>query len=610
MGKIRFLPFEKEIDSYGKIDLLQLALMLKIPISSGCGGKGICGKCRVIIEEHSSPIPEPDEDEEKRLGTLIQKGYRLACQVTPSGDMTVRIPDSSISKNHAILTSHSGFKKKLKVNPPINSMIINRAELKKYPQQGDMERISNVLKYQYSIRSPVFDISVLRELPLILRDKTDTFTILIREKKEILEIHPGKNNEIYGMAIDLGTTTIVGYLMNLIEGKQISVRSSLNPQIRYGDDVISRIRFSQENERGLKELQGSVINKINEIIKVITESAGLSHSKIHEVAIVGNTAMHHILMGIRPDYISLAPYSPVLCSPMNIRAKELGIDIAGSGYVYLPPPKTGFFGSDAIASALASGMHRTSKLSLMLDIGTNGEIVLGNRERLLCCSTAAGPAMEGGHIKWGMRASEGAIEKVKIDPSTYKITIKTIMKRAPVGICGSGIVSLLAEMLRTGLLNPDGSFNTNLAPSKFRKGEDGMEFIICDSGDSSCGTDIVITRKDISQIQLTKSAIRAGTEVLMKMMNINLPDMIFLAGAGGTYIDPEDAIQIGLIPEIPISNIISMGNGAGLGACMMLTNIMKRKEAERISQKMEYVELAGLSLFEDLFIEYMHFPKT
>jgi uncharacterized 2Fe-2S/4Fe-4S cluster protein (DUF4445 family) len=206
-----------------------------------------------------------------------------------------------------------------------------------------------------------------------------------------------------------------------------------------------------------------------------------------------------------------------------------------------------------------------------------------------------------------MRASAGAIEKVKIDPSTYKITLKTIMNRAPVGICGSGIVSLLAEMLRTGLMNPDGSFNNYKFPSRFREGEDGMEFIICGSEESGCGTDIVISRRDISQVQLAKSAIRAGTEVLMKKMNISSPDRIFLSGAGGTYIDPLDAIQIGLIPEIPLSQVFSIGNGAGLGACMMLIDSYSRKEAIRISKKMEYLELAGLSLFEDLFVDYMIF---
>lgn len=607
MAKITFLPFQKETESDGEHNLLQLALRERISISFACGGKGLCGKCRVIVEKGVENIPPPDEEERERLGVLIHKGFRLACQLVPSGDMRVRIPESSISKDMAILTTHTHYKKRLKIIPSIEALVIRKPKTKDNKQLSDIKRIINILQEEYNIKNPFFDISVLKELPATIRRPNDLFTVLVRRKKEIIDIRPGTTDELYGIAVDIGTTTIVGYLMELREGKQLSVHSTLNPQIRYGADVISRIRFSQKTEDGLKELQKLVLNTINEIIRKTAKSAGVPLSRIFELTVVGNTAMHHIFLGLNPDYLPIAPYSPVLCESLDIKAKELGIEISESGYVYLPPLKAGFFGSDAISSVLVSGMHRSTMCALLLDIGTNGEIVLGNRDRLLCCSTAAGPAFEGGHIKWGMRASEGAIEKVKINPSTYEVKLSTIMNRAPVGICGSGIVSLLAEMLRRGLLNPDGSFNTHILSSRFREGEDGMEFIISNSDESASKTEIVITRKDISQIQLAKSAIRSGAEVLMDKMGIDAPDIIFLSGAGGTYIDPRDVIQIGLIPDIPLSNIISIGNGAGLGACMMLTNINKRKEAEKIAQKMEYIELAGMSLFEDLFVDHTNF---
>ncbi|MCP4669578.1 MAG: ATP-binding protein, partial [Deltaproteobacteria bacterium] len=313
----------------------------------------------------------------------------------------------------------------------------------------------------------------------------------------------------FGMAFDMGTTTVVGFLMDLYRGDTLSVQSAMNPQIPFGDDVISRIAFTQDRSGGLDKLRQGMIDCLNGLIAGASAEAGIAPSQIVDVVVAGNTAMHHFFLGFDAQYLAMAPYPPVLQSAQNFKARDLGLEIQTSAYVHLLPLKAGFVGSDTIGCILATRVHQSRIPALLIDLGTNGEIVVGNKNRMLCCSTAAGPAFEGGHIRWGMRAAAGAIERVTIDPATLDVQWKAIEGKAPLGLCGSGMISAVAEMIRAGIVLAKGNFSDTMQSPRLRKGMEGQEFVLTWAQDSGTGEDIVITQKDISELQMAKSAVYA-----------------------------------------------------------------------------------------------------
>jgi uncharacterized 2Fe-2S/4Fe-4S cluster protein (DUF4445 family) len=349
---------------------------------------------------------------------------------------------------------------------------------------------------------------------------------------------------------------------------------------------------------------------LNSLILEASSQAGINPNQILEMTVVGNTAMHHLFLGLETRYLAMAPYTPVLTGAQDKKAQALGLEIGPSAYVHLLPLKAGFVGSDAIASILATGIHRKKATNLLIDLGTNGEIVLGNKERLACCSTAAGPAFEGGHIHWGMRAAAGAIERVSIDPTASDVILKTIHDERPLGICGSGIISAVAEMIRTGIVLEKGNFNENIPSSRLRQGEHGWEFVLAWAHETGIDQDIVITRKDVSEMQMAKSAIYAGATLLTEMFEGESIQNIFLAGAGGNYVDPLDACTIDLFPGCTTAKVIGVGNAAGHGSCLSLLDKYKRKEAERIARKAQYIELAAMERFQELFVSSMFFTAA
>jgi uncharacterized 2Fe-2S/4Fe-4S cluster protein (DUF4445 family) len=427
---------------------------------------------------------------------------------------------------------------------------------------------------------------------------------------EIVDLRPGKPRNLAGMAFDIGTTTVVGYLLNLHSGERIAVQSAMNPQIPYGDDLISRIAFCQERPGGLDLLRTIMVDCLDGLIRDAVKEAGMEPADVLEAIVVGNTAMNHFLLGLDPQYLAMAPYPPVLRSSLNIKARDLGIHMAESGYVHLMPLKAGFVGSDTIAAVLATALHRSKPMTLLIDLGTNGEIVLGDKRRLACCSTAAGPAFEGGHVRWGMRAAPGAIERVEIDSHTLDVRFTTVERASPVGLCGSGIISAVAEMVRKGILLHRGNFNGDIRNPRLREGHEGMEFVLVWSSQAGTEEDIVITQRDVSEVQMAKSAIHSGTVVLADILGCAQIDRILLAGAFGNYVDPEDACTIDLFPHGNPNKIQAAGNAAGYGACLALLDRFKRREAEKISARMEYRELAGTEQFQELFVSNMFFPSA
>jgi uncharacterized 2Fe-2S/4Fe-4S cluster protein (DUF4445 family) len=609
MEPVIFHPSGKKAQPDGRQTVLQMAQSLEIPLQSSCGGKKKCGKCKVIVEAAEGLLPLPSDREKETLGILIEQGFRLACKTVLTSGARIRIPDESLIQAPVILTADTGQSLHLSLKPAVEPFYVEVPEPDLNSVKADEQRLLEALEETYGFHPGSIDYPVLKKLPETLRSGKGV-TAVIRNRKEALDLNPGRQDQQFGMAFDIGTTTVVGYLYDLTNGRRLSVQSDLNPQIAFGDEVISRIAFCRKEPQGVERLRGSIVQCLNRLIAGASAEAHIDGRRIMEVTVVGNTVMHHLFLGLDPRYLAMAPFPPVLQTLQNIKARDLGLNINPAAYAALLPLKAGFVGSDIIAGILACGLHKQGELTLFLDLGTNGEIVLGCKKRLVCCSTAAGPAFEGGHIRWGMRASKGAIEEVKIEPGSLNVFRKTIGDHPPAGICGSGIISALAEMIRRGVLSVRGNFNPEMQSPRLRTGKDGSEFVLAWADETAPKEDIVITRKDVAEVQMAKSAIYAGTVLLQEFLGEKPIKRIYLAGAFGNYVDPRDALTLGLFPEGEAMDLRKMGNTAGYGACLALLNTRKRKEAERISRKMEYLELAAHRRFQEVFVSGLYFRSA
>jgi uncharacterized 2Fe-2S/4Fe-4S cluster protein (DUF4445 family) len=610
MAKLIFLPQGKEIDVDGHMSILQLAQKIGLPLQSTCGGKKKCGKCKVVVEEADALLSPPSDHEQEILGELIKKGYRLACDTVLATGARVQVPEESLIRRQVILTSHTEYTYPVRLRPKVKQYYVEVSRPTIDDVTADRERVLSALKETFGLRHLTMDPAALRALPDLLRSGEQGLVAVIRDKREIIGLQKGVEERLFGIAFDMGTTTVVGYVMDLHSGERISVVSAINPQIPHGDDVISRISFCQQEPGGLEKLRSDMVQCLNKLITEASSHAGINPSQIVEMTVAGNTAMHHFFLGLDPQYLTMAPYTPVLTDAQDVKAQDLRIKIGPSAYVHLLPLKAGFVGSDAVACILATGIHRKKATTLLIDLGTNGEILLGNKERLLCCSTAAGPAFEGGHVMWGMRAATGAIERVRIDPTTFDVTLKTIDGAHPIGICGSGIISAVAEMIRAGIVLGKGNFKESIQSSRLRQGDAGWEFVLAWSHEAGAEQDIVVTQKDVAELQMAKSAIYAGATLLMEIFGAESIQKVLLAGAGGNYVDPLDAGTIDLFPSGTTAKVIGVGNAAGHGSCLALLDKYKRKEAERIAKKAQYIELAATERFQELFVSSMFFTAA
>lgn len=608
MAKIIFLPFKKTIEADGWRSLLELARELGLPLQAACGGKKICGKCRVIIEDSQDLLPPPTEREREVLGELLQEGYRLACDTILCGEARVRIPEESQIRPPAILTSDGFGDIPVRLRPAVEPYYLEVPPPVLEKVTADRERLLGALAAGYGLKKVTVDPGVLVHLPQTLRARESGVTAAVRNGREVVGLFPGREERLLGLAVDIGTTTLVCYLLDFRTGERLAVSSGLNPQIHFGDDVISRISFCRKNPEGAVQLREAVRAGINDLIGQAVEKAGLRTELILEAAVAGNTAMHHFFLGLETRYLAQAPYPPAVREGLVLKARDVGLAINPAGAVHLLPLKAGFVGSDLIAGVLATGLHKSRQVRLLIDLGTNGEIVLGNKDRLLCCSTAAGPAFEGGHIRWGRRASTGAIDRVRIDPETLEVFCRTIQDQPAVGLCGSGIFSAVAEMIRRGILLAKGNFNPTIHSSRLREGRDGPEMVLLWKGESPTDQEIVFTQKDAAEVQMAKAAIQAGVGLLKELFGNNPIEEILLAGAFGNYADPKDARTLGLIPVFPETKVRGVGNAAGYGACLTLLDKNRATEADWIGRKLEYVELAGNIRFEELLVDSLLFP--
>ena len=606
--RIIFQPEGKRGEFPEGTTILDAAREVGVDIEAICGGKLTCGKCQVVIEQGMEHLSEITDDEKRLLDRKkAGKNYRLACVTKFHGDVVVYVPEESRGGEQIILKE--GVELSVAVNPAVKKYYLELSKPHLKDDLGDLERILNALKEDYGIEDVELDYHVLRKMPDVLRNAEWKVTVSIWNDREIVDIQEGyRAEESYGLGVDIGTTTVVGYLTDLRTGEVLAVDSMMNPQVTYGEDVMSRITFAMQHEDGLKKLNQKIIDGLNKILESVCREAGISPDEVSEMTVVGNTAMHHIFLKINPEHIAMAPYVPALHRSHDVKARDLGLKIAEGGYVHVLPIEAGWVGADNVAVLIATEPYNQDEMVLVIDIGTNGEIVLGNREKLVSCSAAAGPALEGAHIKHGMRAATGAIERIRIDPETFEPEYETIGNAKPRGICGSGIIDAAAELYRTGIVKKNGRFNLNLNTDRVREVDGNPEYVIAWAEETAIGHDIVMTQKDIREIQLAKGAMCAGAHILIKELGVEHVDKVIVAGAFGNYIDKISALLIGLVPDVPVERIESVGNAAGVGARIALISREKREEANKIAREVEHIKLAVHPSFEKEFSMAMYFP--
>ena len=534
----------------------------------------------------------------------ISQHFRLACMTKAIGDVEVTVPEESRRKEQIILTE--GLKIDFTIDPAVKKYFLTIPLPSLEDLLSDKERLEKMLVQAHGLKNLIIDFPALKKLPNLMRKSNGNVTVTVWNDKEIIDIEPDKVSKSYGLAIDIGTTTVVAYLIELETGKRVAIESMTNPQVAYGEDVVSRISYVITAKDGLQRLGDIIRTGINSLIEQLIKRENINYDQIEEVTIVGNSVMHHLFLKLTPEFIGRSPFVPVTHTPMNVKARDVGINVNPSGNVHILPIEAGYVGADNVGVLIVSEIYKSPEISLVIDIGTNGEIVLGNNEKLFSVSCAAGPALEGAHIKFGMRAAAGAIERVKID-ETYEPTYKTISDEKPRGICGSGIIDVMAELFRVGIIEKNGRF-ADIDTPRLRRINKIKEYVLEWASEAAINSDIVITQKDVREVQLAKGAMYAGAIVLMKRFDCTQLDRIMLAGAFGNYIDKKSAMLIGLYPDCDLERVVSIGNAAGEGAIMALLSKEKREEAMRIAKSVEYVELTLEEDFEPEFMNAMYFP--
>ncbi len=632
--KVIFQPSGRRGEVEEGKTILQAAQSLGVDIEALCGNKKVCGKCKVRIEEgyfekdniesgmaHIFP-PVPSPDEMKHIKPQDGPGIRLACQCEVRGDVKVFVPERSRAGKQVVRKAAKELT--IKLDPAVKKYNVELKQPTLHDMTtGDWERVLKFLEDDYGLTGLTFDYLVLKDLQDVLRKGEWKATVTVWMDKEIIKAEPGFVDASYGLAVDIGTTTCVGYLTDLNTGKVVNTESMMNPQVPYGEDVMSRITYAMSNPgAGLETMQKAIIQGLNEIIeRVVTEIKKDGPNPgyvIDDLTIVFNTAMHHIFLGLNPEYIGRSPFIPAVQSSLDIKARDLGLRINPAGYIHVLPIEAGFVGADNVGVLIAEEPYNQDENVLIIDIGTNGELLMGNRNKVCSTSCATGPAFEGAQIKFGMRAAPGAIETVEIDPATkeprYKVIGKAdwhthIVKVDAKGLCGSAIIQVVAEMFKAGIVDKSGRFVMDLGTPRVRKDAEGKpEYVLAWANETSIGQDITVTQGDVRALQLAKGALYAGAKLMMKKLGIATLDRVILAGAFGSHIDKVASLTLGMFPDCPIDMVYAVGNAAGDGSRMALLNRGKRKEANERARWVEFVEIATDPAFEKEFMQAMHIP--
>ncbi|MBU1672736.1 MAG: DUF4445 domain-containing protein [Actinobacteria bacterium] len=624
--QVCFYPESRCIEVDKGENLLRAAMKADVHINASCGGEGYCGKCRVIVEkgEVKQKLQVKLTEEEAR------QGYVLACTCTVESDVEVRVPIETQLGDRSALTRRppiplKGYTLSAKewaerlpqweLNPPTTKfhLLLDKPTLE--DNLSDAERIKRELSKLAGLKEVVIDYPMLQALPGLIRASSFDVTVTVLDRgQELRAVRIEKGDTSVrqaAIAVDLGTTTVSTQLVDLQTGQVIAEASDYNGQISYGEDVISRIIYSTR-ATGLAKLQSAAVSTIWNLIQQMVEQTNMEFCSITHLVISGNTTMAHLLLGIDPRYIRVDPYIPVAQYFPWIKASNVGIRIASGVYMRCTPAVASYVGGDIVSGVLASGMFNSERMTLYIDIGTNGEMVLGNKDWLLSCSCSAGPAFEGAGVRHGMRATRGAIEQVRINEVTLEPMIITVGNRRPVGICGSGLIDVLAELFLTGIMDERGKINVDLPTPRVRKTDSGGEYVLAWAEESGTNRDVVITDVDIDNLMRAKAAIYAGINILLQEMAIDIDavEEILIAGAFGRYLEIDKAIIIGLLPDVDTNKLKFVGNGSLLGSYLMVLSKNLIAEADRIANMMTYLELSTNPRFMDQYVSALFFPHT
>jgi len=592
---VSFQPLGRRGQVPAGISVLEAARRLGVGLSGVCGGLGACGTCWVVIPpDHRDALSPISDTERERLGDEdIARGVRLACRAFIRQSLQVFVPPESLTASQR--TQVEGRQTPVRVDPVVVPNDLQLPPPTLSDLRSDAERIRDGLG-----RPVRLDLEVLRRSPPSLREWGWAVRAVLRGDEVVALLPPG--TPLVGVAVDLGTTKLAGYLLNLETGETLASVGAMNPQLAYGEDVMARITYALQEPEGAERLRQAAVEGLSQLVRDLCAQAGVPPEHVVEAVVVGNTAMHHLFLGLPTRPLGLAPYVPVESGPLDVRARDVGLPLAPGAMVHLLPTVAGFVGADHVAALLATRMEEADRPTLLLDIGTNTEIGLSVGGNLFSCSAASGPAFEGAHIRFGMRAAPGALERVRMIEG--RVYWETVEGAPPVGICGSGILDAVAELRGAGFLNGRGGWANSDRPP-FLSGDNGPEFVLVPAEASGLGRAITVSRKDVGEIQLAKAAIAAGWQILLEEAGIRESDLarVLVAGAFGTYIDIGHAVAIGLLPRLPLDRFEQVGNVAGTGARMALLSRAERERAARLARRVRYVELTVHPSFRERFAQ-------
>ncbi len=571
-------------------DLLDAARRCGVGLEDLCAGRGTCGKCKVVVRR-GAEILRPVTPFEAHLSREERaRGIRLACQCRPAGEgiLVLEIPPESQRAWQRLQTT--GLMPTHGLAPDVVGVPVPR----RVPAWA-----SSNLRTPPAVRA---DLEALRP-----RERADRQLLVWRH--EALAVRP-KGQIPLGMAFDIGSTKIAGFLVDLSSGETVETVSAPNPQMVHGEDIMSRLAFARGSPSQESLLHEEILGVLNELIRKACALARHPTSDVYEVVAVGNTAMHHLFLGVATESLSRAPYTPATTREEVRRAAAFGLEVAPTAPVIAPPVVAAFVGSDLVAGVLATRMHRAAGLHVFIDVGTNTEICAGDRRRLVACSTPSGPAFEGAHIRFGMRAADGAVERVAIEPGTFHVDLRVIGRMKPRGLCGSALLDLLADLFRTGAIDGAGRLQKRVAPERIRRGEHQLAFRVVDAEATSIGQDILLTQEDIGQLQLAKAAIHTGIDILLDTLHADASEIraLYLAGAFGSYLAPESARTVGMLPDIPLERVQFVGNTAGSGARLALVSTAEREAMRSLARRIRHMPLAGDPRFPREFASSLFLP--
>lgn len=632
---VLFLPDGKKTNLSIDENIYHAALKAGIALNSSCGGNGVCKRCKVIIKKgrvRTLDIVGPNDDK--------NTGYVLACRVYPESDLVIEIPEESRLKEHQIalesildddekgqagteikadvFLEHANWYKEKQCEPLYKKLQLKIPEPTLSDPEDDLGRLTRCIRREAGIFHLRPNPDILRSLPKVLRNAGWKVSVSLAEGRghqtvEIAEIEPGNDfKKYYGLAVDIGTTTVVAHLIDLENGRTVGIKGSYNRQAAFGSDIITRIIYANEYQDGLKKLQKAVVDTINGLIEELARDEKIEPADIKTVVCAGNTTMIHLFLDLDPANIRLEPYVPVANDIPALRAVQVGLKVHPGAWVQCIPGVAGYVGGDIVAGVLVAGITLSNKLTLFIDIGTNGEMVLGNKEWMVACACSAGPAFEGCGLRHGMRAMRGAIEHLKISPGGSTVKYVTVDNVPPAGICGSGLIDSIAWLYKSGVIDRSGNFNCGRNVSRIRDSEEGKEFVLAWPEETERRSSITISEPEVKSLIRSKAAVYAGIRTMLQMVGLPFDaiERVVIAGGFGRYINIRNAVSIGLLPDIPVEKYTYVGNSSIKGAKMFLLSRHARESVEEIKGKMTYLELSTGNKFMEEFISALFIPHT